>query len=731
MAVHRLLGAGRCVARRRPRRVTLERLEDRLVLDAAQVTTYTTAEQFKLGTYTVDADFDKGVLFNLNHDDVANQLQLNARLSTFPVMWIANAGEDSLSKWDTSTNKEVARYFTSFSPGQPGYVNHLGSAYSGAAPSRTAVDRDGNVYVANRHFDGKQAEVIKILASGGIDRNGNGKIDTSFDLNADGNIGDSAGHYDDGEILPMADTNGNGVIDPDEIQDERIAWVARAGQPGGLGRSLAIDPNGDIWLGIYHEQAYYKLSGATGQILAGPIATPGHSPYGAQVDGNGILWGASLGTTLLKLNTLTQEVKVYNHAAQGADYGIAIGNGKVYMASQGSHSFVQFDPATETFSTPAAEKFFSLGVAVDRDGNIVVGKNSGGVAKFRPDGSVIWSVPGQPGTSDVRGTVVDSNNDVWLISLNSNTLAKHAGTDGAPLGVFASGNQPYTYTDATGLTRFTSTNPSGRWTVVQDSGTPGQVWHSILWNQEPEGRVPEGTSLIVEARAADSRDALETLPFTAVANGASPGVTGRFIEVRVTLNANANLVSPILSDITIAAQAIEPPLGERPAPRVASFARLGIHAHPTLLVLAFTEPLNPTTARNLANFQVVCRGPDGRFGTPDDGIQRIRSAVYDPQAQTVTLRMRHPLSLRRTFRLTALGTTETGLRGTNGKPLDGQANGLGGSDYIHLITRADLRDNPTTTRKPATMTQPSVITPTPPTVLPTTPKPRKAQPRAR
>jgi hypothetical protein len=695
------------------------------------VTVYTTAEQFKLGTYTVDADFDKGVLFNLNHQDVADQLQLNARLTTFPVMWIANAGEDTLSRWDTSTNKEVARYFTSFSPGQPGYVNHLGSAYSGAAPSRTAVDRDGNVYVANRHFDNQQAEVIKILASGGIDRNGNGVIDTSIDLNGDGNIGDSSGNFDAGEMLPMADTNGNGIIDPDEIQDERIAWVARAGQTGGLGRSLAIDPNGDIWLGIYYEQAYYKLSGATGQILAGPIATPGHSPYGAQVDGNGILWGASLGNTLLKLNTNTQEVKVYDHSAQGGDYGIAIGNGKVYMASQGSHSFIQFDPATEAFSTPAAEQFYSLGVAVDRDGNIVVGKNSGGVAKFRPDGSVIWSVAGQPGTSDVRGTVVDSNNDVWLISLNSNTLAKHAGADGAALGVFASGNRPYTYTDATGLTRFTSTNPSGRWSVVQDSGTPGQVWEKIVWNQEAQGVIPEGTSIVVEARAADSREALEALPFAAVANGAAPGVTGQFIEVRVTLNANANLVSPVLSDITIVGEGIEPPISERPAPRVETFARRGLHGNPTLLVLAFTEPLDAATARNLANYQVVCRGPDGRFGTADDGAQRIRSAVYDPQAQTVTLRMRHPLSVWRTYRLTVLGSTEDGLRGTNGKPLDGRADGVGGTDYVHKVTRSDLVIDPVMERNRARKADAPAVVATPATEAIPTPKPRKAKARAR
>jgi hypothetical protein len=64
-------------------------------------------------TYTTDADFDLGVLFNVNHDAPnSNQLQLNTELTTFPVMWIANAAEDTVSKIDTNTGKELARYRT-------------------------------------------------------------------------------------------------------------------------------------------------------------------------------------------------------------------------------------------------------------------------------------------------------------------------------------------------------------------------------------------------------------------------------------------------------------------------------------------------------------------------------------------------------------------------------------------------------------------------------------------
>ncbi|MFN3648316.1 MAG: hypothetical protein ACK47B_01945 [Armatimonadota bacterium] len=498
-------------------------------------------------TYTTTADFDRGTLFNVNHDAPnGNQLQLNARATTFPVMWIANAGEDTVSKIDTNTGKELARYRTWFGPeGQPGHLSHLGNAYAGAAPSRTAVDSNGDMYVANRHFDGRPAEVLKILSEGGIDRNGNGTIDTSEDTNGNGVI-------DPGEILPMGDTNGNGAIDLSEIRDERIEWVSPpVGPPNGLGRSLAIDNAGDLWVGLYTTQVYFKLSSADGGILAGPIDVTPNTPYGAIVDADGNLWGASLGSTLLKLNTSTQNVTVYNHSDQGADYGIAIGNGKVYQASLSGHSFIEFDPVTESFSTPAATQFSSLGIAVDSKGDIFTGPASGGITKFRPDGSVIWSSVAQPGTGEVRGVIIDSNDDVWLIHRTSNNISKYRGTDGGALGVFPVGDQPYTYTDATGVTGF-GTRRTGRWSVVQDSGSPGTQWGRVRWNQEPQGVVPPGASITAVARAADTEAGLSAQGFVDVQNGVPFAAAGRFLELRITLSAPpGDAPGPVLSDVTI------------------------------------------------------------------------------------------------------------------------------------------------------------------------------------
>jgi streptogramin lyase len=494
-------------------------------------------------TYTFDADFALGVLDSVNYTTIHNQLQLNAIGSAFPVLWIANAGEDTVSKIDTVTNKEIARYRTWFGPaGQPGYVNHLNSAYSSAAPSRTAVDINGNAYVANRHFDGLQADVLKILNDGGIDRNGNGVIDTSSDTSGNGII-------EPGEMKNLADTNGNSAIDPGEIQDERVAWAVKVGTPGALGRSLCIGTDGNLWVGQYNTGRYYKISSADGSVLAGPVSI-GTTPYGCLVDRNGILWSASLASQLGRLDTNTLATAVFTHP--GSDYGIALGNNMVYQANYGGLTYTQFDPATNSFTTPAALRYSALGIATDGSGNILVGNwQGGGVTKFTPAGAVTWSAPRQAGTGEVRGVQVDGNNDVWLIHLDTHNISKHRGTDGGPLGVFPIGNSPYTYSDASGFAARNITNATGTWTVITDGNANGTNWGTVNWTEN----LPTGTSIEVKVRAADLQANLPLQAYQAVGNGASFSKSGRFIQVQARLNANTTNQSPVLFDLTVASNA--------------------------------------------------------------------------------------------------------------------------------------------------------------------------------
>lgn len=490
--------------------------------------------------YTFDADFDEGTFIGIEHGTVHDQLQLTEGVTTFPIMWIANAGEDTVSRWDTDNNVEVARYNTWFGPP----ASH--DAWTGPSPSRTAVDSEGNAYVANRHFDGKPADVIKILAFDYIDRNGNGLMDTSRDVNGDGTITSD-------EMLPMTDLNGNGIIDDAEIRDERIAWAVSVGAVNGLGRSLAIDNDNNIWLGLYNSKNYYKLSSVNGTILAGPIDVSPNTPYGALVDKSGILWGASLTTNLLKLDTNTNnKLNVYDHSAYGINYGIALGydagdNTHVYLAAPGGNTYIEFNSATGAFSIPATVKFASYGIATDPIGNIFASNlATGAVSKFAPGGSVIWSAPAQV-TAEARGTVVDSKNNVWVIQRDANKMSKFNGSNGGALGVFNTGREPYTYSDATGLSVRNSVVQTGSWTVIHDSGFAGTAWGRASWN----GFVPTGGAIEVRVRSSETITSLQGATYQPVTNGNDFSATGRYIEIETTLRKSPDDRSPVLYDLTI------------------------------------------------------------------------------------------------------------------------------------------------------------------------------------
>jgi hypothetical protein len=529
----------------------------------------TTGAQAASTTYTLDGQFDQGTLLNVNHDNPNNdQLQLNLTGVGFPILWIANAGEHTLSKIDTtqvgaSPGREVARYFTWFSNQAP--TNY---AWSGPAPSRTAVDIEGNAYVLNRHFDGRPALLFKILANGFIDRNGNGVVDSSSDLSNDGVI-------QAGEMMPLLDANANSIVDPGEIQDERIAWAVRVpdgvGAPlrtGRLGRSLCLGTDGNLWVGLYSDQTYYKVSAVDGHTIIGPVSTAPTTgnpnagtwtPYGCLVDKDGVLWSASLGSRLGKIENTASDVGPYPVSSFNgpSNYGIALGQDSVdghtlvYLGGAGN-SFTRFDSATNLFSSPAATFVSSLGMNTDGSGNILVSNSNGGVIKFAPTGAVIWNKPAQTGTAgDSRGIMPDANSDIWQVHLAQGKTSKFMGTDGTALGVVPTGNSPYTYSDASGFAAANITASTGTWNIIQDGGAPGTPWGTVSWTAD----LPAGAGVIARVRVADTLPALQGQAFMDVGNGADFNLAGQFIEAQIRLTANNDGDSPVVFDVTIASVA--------------------------------------------------------------------------------------------------------------------------------------------------------------------------------
>ncbi len=121
-------------------------------------------------------------------------------------------------------------------------------------------------------------------------------------------------------------------------------------------------------------------------------------------------------------------------------------------------------------------------------------------------------------------------------------------------------------------------------------------------------------------------------------------------------------------------------------PAITSVERLGVHRHPTTLVVAFNRPINPASADDVANYRLVWSGPDFRFGTSDDRVIPIGSASYDPGTMSVTLAPTRRLALRDTYKLTIVGKPPTGLSDTTGLFLAGPRADQPGTNGVLLIT---------------------------------------------
>jgi hypothetical protein len=201
-------------------------------------------------------------------------------------------------------------------------------------PSRTAVDVNGDVWVANRaHEVGgyTQASATKIANSEKdcIDRNGNGLIDTSRDLNGDGII--TTDCNDDN--LP---DDGSTVCTVGKfhefygLDDECILFTVN-GAWNGVGRPMALGPGeggptdpSDAWFGMWSTGTFYRIDGRTGAIKQ-TVVVPGALPYGAAIDGFGILWAPSCcSTTVWYFDTNNPANQGAINYPGGSHYGIAV-----------------------------------------------------------------------------------------------------------------------------------------------------------------------------------------------------------------------------------------------------------------------------------------------------------------------------------------------------------------------------------------------------------------------
>jgi streptogramin lyase len=519
-------------------------------------------------TYTADSDFDTGNLNNLNHDAPNNnQLQLNQVTEPFPFVNIAASARGTMIRIDVNSGDILGEYFTA-----PGGM--------GRDPSRTTVDKLGNVWVSNRgEASGGRGSVTRVgLPIGGTRGN---VSDTGFDPHPAGQYLQPPFQYN-----TCVDRDGDGLIRTSRALGNVLPWTNEGGTDSNGGvltandeciinytrvngiatRTVAVDQNNDIWTGGINN-AHEKVNGVTGATVPGTQFNLNCGGYGGLVDGNNVLWSARLGNGLLRFDADTLSGACLGNGS--GDYGLAVDpqTGHIWQTYLEGDRIAKLNAGGGLITTYSHGNYYAQGVAVDGVGNVWVAHSllgpSTSVGHLRTDGTFVGNVL-LPGGVGPTGVAIDANGKVWVANINSNNAmridpnAGPIGGGGFPVGAvdmtvnLGTGAGPYNYSDMTGFVAIGVTAPSGTWTTVHDGGVAGTAWGTISWN----GSTPAGTNIKVEVRASDAQSDLSSETFQEVTSGVSfcsLAVAGRYLEIRTTLSRDAGVAaSPVLFDLSVA-----------------------------------------------------------------------------------------------------------------------------------------------------------------------------------
>ncbi len=477
--------------------------------------------------------------------DESGDLELDQTEVEYAYLWIANTLDleaGTVSKIDTDLHAEVGRYL-SVTCGSNLLTPECDDVYGSEVqltanwPSRTAVDFNFDVWVANRAFDG-QASVTKIANNPAdcLDRSGDGVIDTSADHDGDGVINPDC----DGDGVPdtLASTCTNG-LPPEYLgtDDECILFTVNFGAVNELGRSVCLDAGelspdgvhigpGNAWVGTNARtpnNQYYKLDGASGAVEETIDLPVDINPYGCAVDSDGILWIAGQGGGTIAWLDTTDTTNVapaaFTSPFEGNTfYGIAIDEDQnVWLGGWDSQAVYRYEPdrssiltlSSGTWSRGNIDTSLTAGVAADTRGFIWIAENDDGyVRRLDPDTLPSGQEITLPNTDrwgpyggDMRGVGLDFDGHVWAVSYQSSTVNRlEVDASGEVLDAFSStvitGANPYTYSDFTGFGLRVFTNPHGWWSYLVEGCGEDTVWNVVEWT----GYEPVGTDLLLRVR---------------------------------------------------------------------------------------------------------------------------------------------------------------------------------------------------------------------------------------
>ena len=188
-----------------------------------------------------------------------NVLQLQEDSWPFNFIWIAASARNTVVKVDTITGQILGEYRSGPISAGPGN------------PSRTTVDSDGSVWMANRaHNPGMIIHIGLVENNQCEDRNGNGVIDTSTGLS---------------DILDWANETGDRSVQT--ASDECIVAFVRVNSTSTC--HLSLDRDNNVWVGGFSSRKWDLVQGGRfdtrnhGEILQS-YDSVGFGGYGGLID---------------------------------------------------------------------------------------------------------------------------------------------------------------------------------------------------------------------------------------------------------------------------------------------------------------------------------------------------------------------------------------------------------------------------------------------------------------
>ncbi len=446
-------------------------------------------------------------------------LTLDSTKLDLAFIWVANSGQNTVSRLNTEECKETGRYAVC------------------SNPSRTSVDLVGNVWVGCRS-DGGVAK-IAIDEALCIDKNGNEIIDTAKDLNDDGKV-------NGGEVYPKG-------------QDECVLFIVYPG--GGCQRGLGVDKDNYAWVGEWNSKKLRRLAPDTGVVVQ-EINIP-NNPYGLVVDQQGIIWVSGRGGSKL--------VRVDPETGQSSQYAPTIGcfqpyginldyKGRVWIGNCCCwHVGYRFDPETQQWAA-AQMQARPRGVAGSSDGTVYIANDqSSKVAIVDADTAQTTGYMDLGGGRFPIGMAIDFSGYIWAVNQSASSASKVDPETNQVVCEVPVGGSPYTYSDMTGYALHTFTAPQGNYSHLFGGWEGFRVkWLSIYVDFEVGD--PEFCFIKVRLRTADDEETLADTPWQGYFGpfppemfpldlSTLPEMEGKLLEVEVTLFSESKTCTPLVKSI--------------------------------------------------------------------------------------------------------------------------------------------------------------------------------------